>query len=173
MESHGAVSAEERVMLDDLVRVEIQISKRGINNMKDLPPKDKRNLENFLNPAFVHGYLEKNAKNIFGVEKYVTTGAALKLVNESRYSKKSKATLCSVIKMIANYGSLYGLQKAIGDENIFTPAAFGDKNKFNRLLKKIRELGISPATIPDGLASGSSFEMPSLYELLKQTRKNS
>lgn len=171
METHGAVSVEERETLGSLVRVEIQVGKRAIYNMKGLP-EDKRNLENFLKPDFTRGYLEKNIRDIFGSVKFVSMTAAENIINKSGYRTETKMVLCSVIRQIHQYGSLYELQRCIEDVN-FTPAAYGDKTKFKRLLKKITDLGIHPATIPDESAVGSSLEVPGIYGLLQQTGRNS
>lgn len=170
METHGAVPVEERETLGSLVRVEIQVGKRAIYNMKGLP-EDKRNLENFLNPDFTRSYLEKNVRDIFGSVKFVSMTTAIDIINKSGYRTETKMVLCSVIRQIRQYGSLYELQRCIEDVNSFTPTAYGDKTKFKRLLKKITDLGIHPATIPDESAVGSSLEVPSLYGLLQQARK--
>ncbi len=171
LDAHGtAISAGERESLKDLLRVEIQVSKKAIHNMPGLGV-DKRNIKNFLNPVFTHDYLESVAKKIFGIQRYVTTSAAMELIQKSSYTPQAKAVLCSIIRLVQKYGSLYELERCIKDVNAFTPAYYGDLAKFRRLAKKIRDLGISPATIPDDKASDTKLELPSLYELLRQTRK--
>lgn len=143
------------------VRLEIQLEKQGICNMK-LPTK--RSLEPFLNEDFCHGYIEKEMKAIFGTEKFVSKNKAAELINNSTFKPYDKAVMLSIIDMIYQFKGLYGLEKAIADENVYTPPQYGNLRNFkNRWLKKFKKLCIKPVVIPDSLGID---EVPSIYELL-------
>lgn len=157
------VDDESLELLDGLLRVEIQIKKKGIYNMTRGTP-NARSIEPFLADGFCQDYLKKEMLSIFGAEKYVSTAAAKKLIMSSQHSPYEKNVLLSIIKLVHVYGGLYELEKAISDSNVYTPAHFGNLKTFrDRWLKKIRKLGFNPATIP---APFGVMEFPSIYELL-------
>lgn len=162
--NHKIIDEDTLEKIEHMIRIEIQINKKGIYNL-NRNKQDKRSLENFLDNNFCHSYLEKEILSIFGAEEYVNTATAKKLIDQSRYSTYDKTVLFSVIQMIHRYGGLYELEKAIADVNTFTPTEYGNLRQFrDKWLRKIRLLGINPVTIPDHFGV---TELPSIYTLLK------
>lgn len=155
------IDPKEFEKISHIVRLEIQLEKQGICNMK-LPTK--RSLEPFLNEDFCHGYIEKEMKSIFGIEKFVSKSKAVELINNSTFKPYDKAVMLSIINMIYQFKGLYELEKAIADENVYTPPQYGNLRTFkNRWLKKFKKLCIQPVVIPDIL---EIEEIPSIYELV-------
>lgn len=155
------IDADEFEIVSRTVRLEIQLEKSGICNMK---LSSKRSLEPFLDKDFCHAYIEKEMKAIFGAEKYVSRSRAEELINNSTYKPYDKAVMLSIIDMIPRFKGLYELEKAIADESVHTPTQYGNIRTFKeRWLKKFKQLGIQPATIPD-IVVGID-EIPSIYDL--------
>ena len=162
--NHKIIDEDTLEKIEHMIRIEIQINKKGIYNL-NRNKQDKRSLENFLDNNFCHSYLEKEILSIFGAEKYVNTATAKKLIDQSRYSTYDKTVLLSIIQMIHKCNGLYELEKAIVDVNTFTPTEYGNLRQFReKWLRKIRLLGINPVTIPDHFGV---TELPSIYTLLK------
>lgn len=150
-----------------IVRLEIQLEKSGICNMK-LPTQ--RSLEPFLDKDFCHAYIEKEMLSIFGIEKFVSKSKAADLINNSTFKPYDKAVMLSIMDMVYRFKGLYELEKAVADENIHTPPQYGNLRIFKeRWLKKFRQLGIQPVTIPDVFGID---EMPSIVKLLEKERED-
>lgn len=161
------IPTEEQEQIQRTVRLEAQIKKQGIYNMK-LPTK--RSIEPFLEKDFCHEYLKKEIRNIFGIEKYVSRSKAVELINNSSYKTYDKAVMVSIIDMIQHFKGLYQLEKAIADTNIYTPPQYGNIRSFKeRWLKKFKHLGIQPVIIPDSMGID---EVPSIYDLLIKESEN-
>lgn len=79
--------------------------------------------------------------------------------------------MLSIIDMIQRFKGLYELEKAIADNNIYTPSQYGNIRLFKeRWLKKFKRLGIQPVVIPDSMGID---EIPSIYDLLiKESEEN-
>ena len=161
------IPTEEQEQIQRTVRLEAQIKKQGIYNMK-LPTK--RSIEPFLEKDFCHEYLKKEIRNIFGIEKYVSRSKAVELINNSSYKTYDKAVMVSIIDMIQHFKGLYELEKAIADTNIYTPPQYGNIRSFKeRWLKKFKHLGIQPVIIPDSMGID---EVPSIYNLFIKESEN-
>lgn len=159
--NHKRIAPEEEELIQHTVRVEIQVEKKGIYNLK---LSTKRSLEPFLDKDFCHAYIEKEIKSIFGIEKYVSRSKAVDLINKSTFKPYDKAVMISIMDMISRFKGLYALEKAIADDNIHTPIQFGNLRTFKeRWLKKFQQLGIQPVTIPDVFEID---EILSIYDLI-------
>ena len=156
-----AIPSLEDERIQHTVRLEIQIEKRGIYNMK-LPTK--RSIKPFLEKDFCHEYLEKEVRSIFGIQRFVSRSRAVEIISNSHYKPYDKAVMLTVIDLVHQFKGLYELEKAIDDVNTFTPTQYGDLKTFReRWLKKFRRLGIQPVVLPDILGID---EVPGIYELL-------
>ena len=130
----------------------------------------KRAIKPFLEKDFCHDYLEKELKNIFGVQKYVSRSKAVELINNSSYKPYDKAVMLSIMDMIQQFKGLYELEKAIAAPKIHTPIQYGNLRTFKeKWLKKFKQLGIQPVVIPDIMGID---ELPSIPELLNTERKD-
>lgn len=155
------IETEEFDTVSHTVRLEIQLEKSGICNMN---LSTKRSLEPFLDRDFCHAYIEKEMKAIFGTEKYVSRSKAESLINNSTFKPYDKAVMLSIMDMIQRFKGLYELEKEVADVNIYTPRQYGSIRTFKEhWLKKFKQLGISPVTIPDILGID---EVPSIHDLL-------
>lgn len=156
----------DKERLERTLRLEIQVKKRGIRNMK-LPTK--RSIKPFLDKDFCHGYLEKEIRSVFGVQKYVSRNKAVEIINASQYKPYEKAVMLSIIDMIQQYYGLYNLEQAIDNENVYTTPQYGNLRSFREhWLSKIRKLGISPVVIPDKFGIE---EVLSIHEILTAERR--
>lgn len=155
------IDTDEFESISRTVRLEIQLEKSGICNMK---LSSKRSLEPFLDKDFCHAYIEKEIKSIFGIEKYVSRSKAVDLINKSTFKPYDKQIMISIMSMIQRFKGLYELEKAIADVNIRTPPQYGNLRSFKeRWLKKFQQLGIQPVTIPDVFEID---EIPGIYDLI-------
>lgn len=154
------IDTDEFDTVSRTVRLEIQLEKSGICNMK-LP--SKRSLEPFLDKGFCRPYVEKEMKAIFGTGKYVSRSRAKEIINSSAFKPYDKAVMLSILDMIPRFKGLYELEKAIADESAHTPTQYGNIRVFKeRWLKKFKQLGIQPVIIPDVFGID---EIPSIYDL--------
>lgn len=157
------IPTEEQKRVQHTVRLETQVKKRGIYNMK-LPTK--RSIKPFLEQDFCHEYLKKEIRSIFGIQKYVSRSRAVEIINNSQYKPYDKAVMLSIVDMVHQFKGLYELEKAIADVKIHTPSQYGNLRSFKeRWLKKFKQLGIQPVVIPDSFGID---EVPSMYELLER-----
>ena len=155
------IEPEEFDTISRITRLEIQLEKSGICNMK---LTTGRSLEPFLDKDFCRSYIQKEIKAIFGIEKYVSRSRAKELINQSTFKPYDKKVMLSILDMVSRFKGLYELEKAIVDENIHTPPQYGNIRVFKeRWLGKFKQICISPVTIPDIL---SIDEVPSIYDLL-------
>lgn len=155
--------------VSDVLRLEIQIKKKAAINVFRNKKTGKRDIRNFLDPGFAYGYIEREVLNIFGAEPYINRPAALARIRQSRFKPPEQAAMAETIQAIHDYKGMYNLEKAIADGQ--APPEFGSLKDFRKMLKKIRSLGFHPATLPDCLAGTKYAELPSLYELLQQSKK--
>ncbi len=155
------IGTGEFEIVSRIVRLEIQLEKQGIYNMK---LDTGRSLQPFLDKDFCHAYVEKEMKSIFGTERFVSRSKAIEIINNSTFKRFDKAVMLSIIDTVYRFEGLYQLEKAIADENIHTPRQYGNLRTFKRRwLKKFKQLGIQPVVISDNLGFD---ELPSIYELL-------
>lgn len=159
--NHKTILPEEEQRIQSTVRFEIQIEKKGIYNLK-LPTK--RSIAAFLEQDFRDTYLEKEIKAIFGTERYVSRSRAAEIISNSHFKPYDKQVMSSIIDTIYRFRGLYGLERAIADEDIHSPPQYGNLRSFKqRWLGRFKQLGIQPVVLPDSLGMD---EMPSIYELL-------
>ena len=150
-------------------RAEIQIEKRGISYLSQKLPT-KKEIQPFLEEDFGHEYLLKEVRSMFGIERYVSRTKAVEIIHNSSFKPYIKAVMISILDMIQHYKGLYELEKAIDNEETYTPFQYGNLRTFRqRWLKKFKELGIQPVVIPDCFGID---EIPSIYELIERGVKN-
>jgi len=156
------VLPEEEAILKNAFRVEMQILKKGIYNLR-LPTG--REIRPFLDENFCREYITKEIKAIFGTAPYVSRENALGAIWNSPYKPFDKEVMQSIIDTIPRYGGLYELEKAIDDESVNTPSQYGNLRTFKtKWLGKFKTIGIQPVAIPDDFGMD---KMLSIYEILK------
>lgn len=164
MDNTGQIIAtEEEERVKRTVRVEIQINKKGIRNLK-LPTK--RSIQPFLEYDFIHKYLLKQAKAIFSIEKFVSQKRAIEIIRKSQYSLYQQELLISIIHAIHRYKGLYELEQAIDHKDPYVPKQYGNNlRSFRYHLAKFKKLGIQPVVLPD---DWGIEEIPCIYKLLQE-----
>ncbi len=149
--------------LEHIFRIEIQVLKPGVI-YAGRRTATKRSIGLYLDEDYVNNYFLSELEMAFGKERYVSHSIAIKLIDECSESLKEKKKMKEVINLIHKMHGLYELGKALKEGDPALVSKFGNYYTFKRRhLKKIRQLGINPATIPD--TYGIS-ELPSLYDLL-------
>lgn len=159
--NHKVIPSPEEERIQHTVRLEMQIRKRGIYNMK---LATKRSIQPFLEKDFCTEYLKKEIRAIFGIQRFVSRSKAVDIINGSQYKPYDKAVMLSIISMIHQFRGLYELERAIDDVNTYTPPQYGDLKTFRgHWLKKFKQLGIQPVVLPDILGIDA---LPSVFEML-------
>ena len=144
--------------------------KKGVENLtRNSKCTNKRDILPLLDGNSAYGYLEREVLNIFGKEPYICRSAALGRIRQSRFKPSEQTVMAEIIKTIDYYKDLFHLEKAIAAGQ--APPEFGSLKDFRKMLKKIRSLGFNPVTLPDCLAGTKYAELPSLYELLQQSKR--
>lgn len=163
--TNKAIPEKEQALISKIVRIELQIKKKGICNLH-LPTK--RSLYPFLTYDFVHSYLLKKSKAMFGVESFVSKKRAIAMIQHSQYSHSQQEILLSILCAIPIYQGVYELAQAIDKKSPALPQAYSwDLDSFRSHLNKFKKLGIQPVALPD---EWGIDELPSIYELLQKNQ---
>lgn len=151
--------------LDYIFRLEYQILKQGViyTGRKTVT---KRSIELYMNEEFVNDYMLSEIEVAFGRERYVNRSTAMKLIDECMETPEEKSKMIATIDLIHKMNGLYEVELALknGESSMINQLGSYDTFKQKRL-RKIRQLGINPATIPDLYGID---ELPSLYDMLKE-----
>lgn len=124
----------------DLLRLEIQCKKPKTNTLKAKNKFDSRHLEHYLSQEISYQQLEYYYNKTIGTGDYYKLSEAIRIVQESNYTSKTKEKLTEVLRAVSRYRSIWKAR----EESQYNSSCF------NRYLKQIRVLGINPVTIPKG-----------------------
>lgn len=122
----------------DLLRLEIQCKKPKTNTLKAKNKFDSRHLEHYLSQEISYQQLEYYYNKTIGTGDYYKLSEAIRIVQESNYTSKTKEKLTEVLRAVSRYRSIWKAR----EESQYNSSCF------NRYLKKIRVLGVNPVTIP-------------------------
>lgn len=122
----------------DLLRLEVQCKKPKTNTIKEKNGFDSRYLAYYLNQEISYQQLKYYYTKTIGVGDYYTLSEAIRIVQESNYTYKSKEKLTGVLRGISKHRSIWRAR----EESQYNSSCF------NRYLKQIRALGVNPVTIP-------------------------
>ena len=122
----------------DLLRLEIQCKKPKTNTIKFKNGFESRHLEHYLSNKISYQQLEYYYNKTIGSGDYYKLSEAIRIVQDSNYTSKTKEKLIDVLRVINKHRSIWKAREK------------SEYNKvcFNRYLKQIRELGVNPVTIP-------------------------
>ena len=123
----------------DLLRLEIQCKKPKTNTLKEKNRFDSRHLEHYLSEQISHQQLEYYYNKTIGTGDYYKLSEAIKMVQKSNYTSKTKGKLIEVLRAVSRHRSIWRAR----EESQYNSSCF------NRYLKQIRALGINPVTIPE------------------------
>lgn len=122
----------------DLLRLEIQCKKPKTNTIKAKNKFDSRHLEHYLSEQISHQQLEYYYNKTIGTGDYYKLSEAIRIVQDSNSTIKTKEKLINVLRLINKHRSIWRAR----EESQYNSSCF------NRYLKKIRVLGVNPVTIP-------------------------
>ena len=123
----------------DLLRLEIQCKKPKTNTLKEKNRFDSRHLEHYLSEQISHQQLEYYYNKTIGTGDYYKLSEAIRIVQQSNYTSKTKEKLIEVLRAVSRHRSIWRAR----EESQYNSSCF------NRYLKQIRALGINPVTIPE------------------------
>ena len=124
----------------DLLRLEVQCKKPKTNTIKAKKKFDSRHLAHYLSQEISHQQLEYYYNKTIGTGDYYKLSEAIKMVQESNYTYKTKEKLIEVLRAVSRHRSIWRAREK----------SQYNSSCFNRYLKQIRALGINPVTIPRG-----------------------
>lgn len=122
----------------DLLRLEVQCKKPKTNTIKCKNGFESRHLEHYLSNEISNQQLEYYYNKTIGTGDYYKLSEAIRIVQESNFTIKTKDKLINVLRLISTHRSIWRAR----EESQYNSSCF------NRYLKQIRELGVNPVTIP-------------------------
>ena len=122
----------------DLLRLEVQCKKPKTNTIKCKNGFESRQLEHYLSNEISNQQLEYYYNKTIGTGDYYKLSEAIRIVQESNFTIKTKDKLINVLRLINTHRSIWRAR----EESQYNSSCF------NRYLKQIRELGVNPVTIP-------------------------
>lgn len=122
----------------DILRIEVQCKKSKTNTLKTKYEFDSMHLEHYLSQEVSYQQLEYYYNKTIGAGDYYKLSEAIRIVQDSNYTSKTKEKLTEVLREINRHRSIWKAREK------------SEYNKvcFNRYLKQIRALGVNPVTIP-------------------------
>ena len=122
----------------NLLRLEIQCKASKTNTIKTKYEFDSKHLGNYLRTDISRDQLQYYYDKVIGQGDYYKLSEAIRIVQESNYTSKTKEKLTEVLRAVSRYRSIWKAR----EESQYNSSCF------NRYLKKIRVLGVNPVTIP-------------------------
>lgn len=122
----------------DLLRLEVQCKKPKTNTIKAKNGFESKHLEHYLSNEISNQQLEYYYNKTIGTGDYYKLSEAIRIVQDSNSTIKTKEKLINVLRLINKHRSIWRAR----EESQYNSSCF------NRYLKKIRVLGVNPVTIP-------------------------
>lgn len=122
----------------DLLRFEVQCKKPKTNSIKTKEGFDTRHLKHYLSQQVSYQQLEYYYNKTIGTGDYYKLSEAIRIVQESNYTSKTKEKLIDVLRDVSKHRGIWKAR----EECKYNSSCF------NRYLKQIRALGVNPVTIP-------------------------
>lgn len=122
----------------DLLRLEVQCKKPKTNTIKCKNGFESRQLEHYLSNEISYYQLEYYYNKTIGAGDYYKLSEAIRIVQESNYTFKTKEKLIEVLRAVSRHRRIWKAR----EESKYNSSCF------NRYLKQIRALGVNPVTIP-------------------------
>ena len=122
----------------DLLRLEVQCKKPKTNTIKAKYEFDSRHLAHYLSQEISNQQIEYYYNKTIGTGDYYKLSEAIKMVQESNYTSKTKEKLIEVLRVVSRHRSIWKAREK----------SQYNSSCFNRYLKQIRALGVNPVTIP-------------------------
>lgn len=134
----------------DFLRIEVQVKKSKLNAIVSKFGLNKeglggRELEYLISPEIEHYILNYYVNKLTGTGFYVTYDRAMKMIDESKYTKAKKEHLKKVIDAVAKK---HGIAKVLEQVENGMITDLGKLSTVKQYLRDIHKLGINPVTIP-------------------------
>jgi hypothetical protein len=124
---------------EGIIRFEVQCKSQKVNNIKNKYDMDDKSIFNIATSEIAKQTLVYYLKKTIGLEDYFTLEEArIKINNSNGYRENTKIEMINIIELINKKRNIPRARLAYS----------GKEEKFNKVLKKIKELGINPVTIP-------------------------
>jgi len=151
---------------ENIIRVEIQCHAPKTNNMKQQYGWASKEIIHFIDPELVHKMIFDYYKKSVGFEDYYSLDEARRQVEATNFRKSTKKEMIELLELISRKRSVPQALEAYCSEAKTDDERFDDLKRFNKLIRKIKESGINPVTIP---ASWKLKYLPNLvYEMDKE-----
>lgn len=137
---------------EEIIRLEVQCKKRKVNNLKQYYQVDSKSLLEFSRKELSEKVLLSYYKKTVGYEDYYTLQEARRLIRGADYKRKDQERMVEVLELINLKRSIWKAREEYDD----------GKKRFNEAIKRIKNMGINPVTIPVG------WGIQELPNLLKQ-----
>ncbi|MNB82486.1 hypothetical protein D3C81_987970 [compost metagenome] len=125
---------------EEIIRLEVQCKKRKVNNLKQYYQVGDKTLLEFSRKELSEKVLLSYYVKTVGYEDYYTLQEARRLISQSDYSRKAQERMIEVLELINLKRSIWRAREEYEDE----------KKRFNEAIKRIKNMGINPVTIPIG-----------------------
>ena len=128
----------------NFLRIEVQVKKSKLNTLVSKFGIKGRELQYLVTPEIERYILEYYVSKLTGKGIYVTYDYAMKIIDNSSYTKNKKVRLKKVIEAVAKK---HGIAKVLEQIEKGTITDLGTLQTVKRYLKEIEKLGINPVTI--------------------------
>lgn len=154
---HKATEIQKRNLLFDpyedydFLRIEVQVKKSKLNSLVTKFKLNKgelsgRELQYLISPEVEQYILTYYVNRLTGTGLYVTYARAMKIIDESKYTKSKKERLKKIIEIVAKK---HGIAKVLEEVENGTITDLGKLSTVKQYLREIhKDLGINPVTIP-------------------------
>ena len=122
----------------DLLRIEVQCKKPKTNTIKAKNGFNSRHLEHYLSQEISYQQIEYYYNKTIGTGDYYKLSEAIRIVQVSNYTAKTKEKLIVMLRDINKCRSIWKARKK----------SQYNSSCFNRYLKQIRAVSVNPVTIP-------------------------
>jgi hypothetical protein len=133
------------------LRFEVQLHKPKLYNIKNKHKFASRELYHYLKLDYSREQIIMYYDKIIGSGDYIKKDQAVRIINKSNLRKDTKNNLIKILTSIANRRSVWkSRQEFLSKVDIENKKELKkQKAIFSRYLRKLRELGINPVTIPE------------------------
>lgn len=133
----------------DFLRIEVQVKKSKLNAIVSKFGLNKgglggRGLEYLISPEIEHYILDYYVNKLTGTGFYVTYDRAMKMIDESRYTKTKKERMKKVIDAVAKK---HGIAKVLEQVENGMITDLGKLSTVKQYLRDIHDIGINPVTL--------------------------
>ena len=128
----------------NFLRIEVQVKKSKLNTLVSKFGLKGRELQYLVTPEIERYVLEYYISKLTGKGIYVTYDHAMKIIDNSSYTKNKKVRLKKVIEAVAKK---HGIAKVLEQIEKGMITDLGTLQTVKRYLKEIEKLGINPVTI--------------------------